>query len=212
MSPSDFHDDPRPAPSDHPGWWLRPTAAVDLARCLEHLVHMPTPIPRLERTGSPVGCSPAPQRPSPYVRRVGSSETLSRPAQSSRVSACALAPWLRQGLLQRLQPDNCSPRLLQWLPGRTDNSPDGTCTRWPSKPRRSLHQLSLLNQTSFRAALTTESKEETPAMGLPGKGCAREAYTGRAAPSGTGISEDASFTGTAARITSSSCRRTVSRE
>ncbi len=36
-------------------------------------------------------------------------------------------------------------------------------------------------------------------------------YTGRTAPSGTGISETA-FTGVAARITSRSCRRTVSRE
>src|SRR4051794_14977699 len=36
-------------------------------------------------------------------------------------------------------------------------------------------------------------------------------YAGRAAPSGTGIS-DTAFTGVAARITSSSCRRTGSRE
>lgn len=137
MSPSDFHDGPRLIASDLPGRWSRPTAIVDLARCLEPLVYMPTPIPRLERADSSVGCSPAHQRPSPYVRRVGSSKQLSRPAQSSRVSACTLAPWLRQGLLQRLQPDDCSPRLLQWLPGRTDNSPDGTCTRWHSRPRRS---------------------------------------------------------------------------
>ena len=57
------------------------------------------------------------------------------------LSACALAPWLRQGLPRRLQPGDCSPRLLQWLPGRTDNSPDGTCTRWSSRPRRSLRNL-----------------------------------------------------------------------
>jgi len=157
MSPSDFHDGPRRVASDPLGRWSRPTAAVDLARCLEDLVHMPTPIPRLVRTGSPVGCSPAPQRPSPYVRRVGASETLSRPAQSSHVSACALAPWLRQGLPQRLQPDDCSHRLLQWLPGRTDNSPDGTCTRRSARPRRSLQQLpSTHPKTSFRAALTDE--------------------------------------------------------
>jgi hypothetical protein len=116
MSPSDFHDDPRPIVSDRHGRWSRPTAAVDLARCLKDLVRMPTPIPRLDRAASSVGCSTTPQRPSPYVRRVGSSKTLSRPAQSSRVSACALAPWLRQGIPRRLQPGNCSPRLLQWLP------------------------------------------------------------------------------------------------
>jgi len=56
-----------------PGWWTRPTAAMDLARCLEDLVHMLTPLPRLERTGSRVGCSPILQRPSPCGRRVGSS-------------------------------------------------------------------------------------------------------------------------------------------
>lgn len=43
-----------------PGWWPRPTTAVDLSRCLEDLVHMRPPLPRLERTGSPIGCSPAP--------------------------------------------------------------------------------------------------------------------------------------------------------
>jgi hypothetical protein len=47
-------------------------------------LRMLTPLPRLVRTGSPVGCSPAPRRPSPYGRRVGSSEKLSRPAQGSR--------------------------------------------------------------------------------------------------------------------------------
>jgi hypothetical protein len=56
---------------------------MDLARCLENLVRMLTPLPRLERTGSSVGCSPAPQRPSPSGRRVGSSKELSRPAQGS---------------------------------------------------------------------------------------------------------------------------------
>jgi hypothetical protein len=44
---------------------------------------MRSPLPRLERTGSPVGCSPVPRRPSPSDRRVGSSEKLSRPAQGS---------------------------------------------------------------------------------------------------------------------------------
>src|SRR4051794_554004 len=77
---------------------------MDLARCLKDLLRMLTPLPRLERTGSSVGCSPAPQRPSPSGRRVGSSEKLSRPAQGSTfVSACAFAPWLHQGLPRRLQ-------------------------------------------------------------------------------------------------------------
>lgn len=66
-----------------PGWWLRPTTAMDLARCLEDLVRMLTPLPRLERTDSSVDCSSAPHRPSPSGRRVGSSEKLSRPAQGS---------------------------------------------------------------------------------------------------------------------------------
>ena len=34
-----------------------------------------------------------------------------------------------------------SPQLLLWLPGCIDNSPDGTCTRWISRPRRSLRKL-----------------------------------------------------------------------
>src|SRR3954452_14062344 len=56
---------------------------MDLARCLKDLVRMLTPLPRLERASSQVGCSLAPQRPSPYGRRVGSSEKLSRPARGS---------------------------------------------------------------------------------------------------------------------------------
>src|SRR4051794_6790786 len=57
-----------------------------------------------------------------------------------------------------------SPQLLQWLPGRIDNSPDGTCTRWPSRPRRSLpYPLSTL--TSFRAALPPASSRD---KGQPG--------------------------------------------
>ena len=61
---------------------------MDLARCLEDRLRMLTPLPRLERTGSSVGCSPAPRRPSPSGSRVGSSEKLSRPAQGS----CAFRP------------------------------------------------------------------------------------------------------------------------
>ncbi len=36
---------------------------------------------------------------------------------------------------RRLQPDGYPHRLLRRLPGCTDNSPDGTPTRWPSRPR-----------------------------------------------------------------------------
>ncbi len=66
-----------------PGWRLRSATAVDLSRCLKDLMRMRSPLPRLERTGSTIGCSPAPRRPSPSDRRVGSSEKLSRPAQGS---------------------------------------------------------------------------------------------------------------------------------
>jgi hypothetical protein len=121
---------PEADPFRSPRLVARPTAAMDLTRCLKDLVHMLTPLPRLERTGSPVGCSPAPRRPSPCGRRVGSNEKLSRPFRSSRVPACAFAPWFRQGFLQRLQKDDCSPRLLQWLPSeptipRTGLAPAG---------------------------------------------------------------------------------------
>jgi hypothetical protein len=63
-------------------------------------------------------------------------ETIQACSGFTRVTACALAPWLHQGLPQRLQPGDHSPRPLQWLPGCTDNSPGGTRTRWPSRPRR----------------------------------------------------------------------------
>jgi hypothetical protein len=121
---------PEADPFRSPRLVARPTAAMDLTRCLKDLVRMLTPLPRLERTDSLVGCSSALRRPSPSGRRVGSSEKLSGPIQSSHVSACALAPWFRQGLLRRLQPDDCSPRLLQWLPSeptipRTGLSPAG---------------------------------------------------------------------------------------
>src|SRR4051812_30094710 len=147
---------PRLTISDHPGWWLRTTTSVDLARCLENRVRMLTPLPRLERTGSSIDCSPAPQRPSPSGRRVGSSEKLSRPAQGSLrfgLRTCTL-------VAPRTSPEapvgDLSPQLLQWLPGRIDNSPDGTSTRWPSRPRRSL-PIPLSTLTSFRAALPGDS-------------------------------------------------------
>ena len=142
--------------SDHSGWWSRPTTS-----CGSHTLprrpclRMLTPLPRLERTGSSVGCSPAPRRPSPSGRRVGSNEKLSRPAQGSRAfPACAFAPRLHRGLPQRLQPDDYSTSAAPVATGRTDNSPDGTSTRWSSRPRRSLRNLDFRSRrTSFRVAL-----------------------------------------------------------
>jgi hypothetical protein len=155
---------PRLTISDHPGWWPRPTTS-----CGSHTLprrpclRMLTPLPRLERTGSPVGCSPAPRRPSPSGRRVGSNEKLSRPAQGLRaVPACAFAPRLHRGLPQRLQPDDYSTSAAPVATGRTDNSPDGTFTRWPSRPRRSFHDLRLSSrQTSLRVALPVKCSAET---------------------------------------------------
>jgi hypothetical protein len=155
MGPSDFHNGPRLAISDHPGWWLRPTTAMDLARCLEGLLRMLTPLPRLERTGSSVGCSPTPD--GLPLLAAGSA-----PARNYRgllrvhvlfgLRICTL-------VTPRTSPEASAGRLLASTApvatGRTDNSPDGTCTRWSSRPRRSLRQTELLSspQTSFRAAL-----------------------------------------------------------
>ena len=137
-----------------PGWWTRPTTAMDLARCLKDLVRMLTPLPRLERTGSRVGCSPVLRRPSPCGRRVGSSKELSRPAQGSVSFRPA---YLHLGCSKDFSGGSSGRSLALTAPvatGRTDNSPDGTCTRWPSRPRRSLRKLTLSSlQISFRAAL-----------------------------------------------------------
>jgi hypothetical protein len=82
---------------------------MDLARCLEDLLRMLTPLPRLERTGSSVGCSPAPRRPSPSDRRVGSSKKLSGPAQSS----CAFGLRLCTSVAPRTTPEASAGRLLE---------------------------------------------------------------------------------------------------
>ena len=57
-------------------------------------------------------------------------------------SACAFAPRLHRGLPRRLQPDDYSSSAAPVATGRTDNSPGGTSTRWPSRPRRSFRNLS----------------------------------------------------------------------
>jgi hypothetical protein len=132
---------PKADPFRSPGWWTRPTTAVDLARCLEDLVRMLTPLPRLERTSSQVGCSLILRRPSPSGRRVGSSEELSRPAQGSTSFQPA---HLHLGCSKDFPGGFSGRSLASTAPvatGRTDNSPDGTYTRWPSRPRRSLRSL-----------------------------------------------------------------------
>lgn len=101
---------PRLTISDHPGWWPRPTTSCG-SRTLPRrpCLRMLTPLPRLERTGSSVGCSPAPRRPSPYGRRVGSSEKLSRPAQGSR----AFRPAHLHLGCPRISPEASAGRLLE---------------------------------------------------------------------------------------------------
>jgi hypothetical protein len=136
-----------------------PSTDVDLARCLEHLVHMPTPIPRLERAGSPVGCSAAPPTAFPLCQegrlQQGTIEACSEFTRFGLRTCTLVAPGT--------SPEASAGQLLTSTApvatGRTDNSPDGTCTRWSSRPRRSRHQLILLSsrETSLRAALPSES-------------------------------------------------------
>src|SRR5262249_30020400 len=84
-------------------------------------------------------------------------ETIEACSGFTCFSACAFAPRLRRGLPQRLQPDDCSSSAAPVATGRTDNSPGGTCTRWPSRPRRALWNLRLSSlPTSFRVALTPD--------------------------------------------------------
>ena len=68
-------------------------------------------------------------------------ETIEACSGFTCFSACALAPWFRQGFPRRLQPDDLSNSAAPVATGRIDNSPDGTCTRWPLRPRRSLRNL-----------------------------------------------------------------------
>jgi len=161
---------PQRPKADHfrpPGWWTRPTTTMDLARCLENLVRMLTPLPRLERTSSRVGCSLVLQRPSPSGRRVGSSEKLSRPAQGSTSFRPA---HLHLGCAKDFPGGSSGRSLASTAPvatGRTDNSPDGTYTRWPSRPRRSLRQL---NSAHVRSPFVPHCQAIRPArsetMGL----------------------------------------------
>jgi hypothetical protein len=81
-------------------------------------------------------------------------ETIEACSGFTCFSACAFAPRLHRGLPRRLQPDDYSSSAAPVATGRTDNSPGGTSTRWPSRPRRSLRNLRLSSrQTSLRVAL-----------------------------------------------------------
>src|SRR5689334_18511254 len=100
---------------------------------------MLTPLPRLERTGSSVGCSPAPRRPSPYGRRVGSSKKLSRPAQGSRV---LFGLRICTSVAPRISPEASAGRLLG-----LDCSSGYRANR--QFPGRDLHPLALETQEVF---------------------------------------------------------------
>src|SRR5215207_9302861 len=93
-------------------------------------------------------------------------ETIEACSGFTCFSACAFAPRLHRGLPQRLQPDDYSTSAAPVATGRTDNSPDGTFTRWPSRPRRSFHDLRLSSrQTSLRVALPDVSERSVREAG-----------------------------------------------
>jgi hypothetical protein len=80
VSPSDFHH--RPFPST--GWtWQAPTM-MDLPCCVAILLDVPSPLPR-RTVQSFRGFVDWTRRPSPCLGRVGVHDSLSGPAQSSRV-------------------------------------------------------------------------------------------------------------------------------
>jgi hypothetical protein len=92
-------------------------------------------------------------------------ETIEACSGFTCFSACAFAPRLHRGFPRRLQPDDYSSSAAPVATGRTDNSPGGTCTRWPSRPRRSLCDLRLSSlQTSFRVALPAASRDQPGAI------------------------------------------------
>jgi hypothetical protein len=170
MSPSDFHDGPRPIPSDRHGWRARPRHR------------------RGSRTLPPRPCAHADSN-TPAGEDGISGRLLHRPTtafplfqegrlQQDTIEACS--EFTRFGLrtctlvAPGTSPEASAGQLLTSTApvatGRTDNSPDGTCTRWSSRPRRSLLQLPQLNQTPFRAALKTDVTRQAvgqPPPGLP---------------------------------------------
>ena len=114
-----------------PGWWPRPTTAMDLARCLEDLAAHADPTTPAGEGGFSGRLLPRPPTAFPFWQEGRlQRETIEACSGFNFLSACALAPWLRQGLPRRLQPGDLSPRLLQWLPGeptipRTGLAPAG---------------------------------------------------------------------------------------
>ena len=103
-------------------------------------------------------------------------ETIEACSGFTCFSACAFAPRLRRGFPQRLQPDDYSSSAAPVATGRTDNSPDGTSTRWPSRPRRSLCNLEtqLTSRPPFvshcqaiRGALKGEPRALIPSSAIP---------------------------------------------
>src|SRR5947208_1639091 len=115
---------------------------MDLARCLKDLLRMLTPLPRLERTGSLVGCSPAPDG---LPLMAGGSAPARNYRGLLRVHVL-FGLRICTSVAPRTSPEASGGRSLASpapvATGRTDNSPDGTSTRWPSRPRRSLRNLS----------------------------------------------------------------------
>ena len=150
---------PRRPKADHfrsPGWWSRPTTAMDLARCLKDLVRMLTPIPRLERARSRVGCSPAPNG---LPLLAGGSA----PARNYRGLLRVHLPFgLRTCTLvaPRTSPeapvDDLSPQLLQWLPGE------------PTIPRTGLAPAGLRDPGGLRQPVLLSSRETSLRAALPG--------------------------------------------
>jgi hypothetical protein len=95
-------------------------------------------------------------------------ETIEACSGFTCFSACAFAPRLHRGLPRRLQPDDYSSSAAPVATGRTDNSPGGTSTRWPSRPRRSLCNLRLSShQTSLPVALPPGLRR--PSRGIRGR-------------------------------------------
>jgi hypothetical protein len=96
-------------------------------------------------------------------------ETIEACSGFTCFSACAFAPRLRRGLPRRLQPDDYSSSAAPVATGRTDNSPGGTCTRWPSRPRRSLRNLKLSSHQTSLSCRTASRFARATLPPLPGR-------------------------------------------
>ncbi len=131
-------------------------------------LRMLTPLPRLERTSSSVGCSPAPRRPSPYGRRVGSSEKLSRPAQGSRAFRPAhLHPGCTEDFPGGFSRAIAQAQLLQWLPGE------------PTIPRTGLPPAGLRDPGGLSVICKLSSHQTSLRVALPGAYFSNSKWCGR---------------------------------